>query len=416
MITTKRYLVFLALFSFAFLHVDLLLAQDHKDQNSHQNAGHEDHGDLCGHTDHHGGEFDPAATAFHHIADPNVFSIGPFNFALPCILYSKEDGLDVFMSSKFDFELRGHGDGHKAHNRYVLDGGTVKRVKDGGFPNGEVTVGGFAHKGEEYYVCYEGTPYLLEAKSTMDGGFLGGGITSFYDFSISKNVVGLLLIALLLGWAFLRIARAYREREGKAPKGLQSFIEPVFVFIQDEVAKPFLGEAWAKYLPLLMSLFFLILGLNLFGQIPFFGGVNVTGNLAFTMALAIIAFVVTNVSGKKAYWKHVLWMPGVPAWVKSIIITPVEILGLFIKPLTLMLRLFANITAGHIVVLTFVGLIFIFGQSGESAGGTAVGIGISIPLTLFMLAIELLVAFIQAFVFTILTASYIGAAIEDDHH
>ena len=156
--------------------------------------------------------------------------------------------------------------------------------------------------------------------------------------------------------------------------------------------------------------------IELFGQIPFLGGSNVTGNISFTLIIAVIAFLVTNISGNKHYWEHVAWMPGIPAPLKIFIITPVEILGLFIKPLTLMLRLFGNIAAGHMVIIIFVGLIFIFGQNGENpaAGwGTAVG---STLLTLFMMAIELLVAFIQAFVFTILTASYIGAAIEDHHH
>ena len=201
-----------------------------------------------------------------------------------------------------------------------------------------------------------------------------------------------------------------------APTGITNFIEPIFIFIQDEVAKPFLGHKWQKYLPFLQSIFFFILGLNLFGQIPFFGGSNVTGNLSFTLVLAILAFLVTNLSGNKHYWGHTLWMPGVPPLLKILVITPVEILGLFIKPITLTLRLFANITAGHMVIAIFVGLIFVFGQSGANPGaayGTAVG---STILTMFMMAIELLVAFIQAFVFTILTASYIGAAVEEAHH
>jgi F-type H+-transporting ATPase subunit a len=163
-----------------------------------------------------------------------------------------------------------------------------------------------------------------------------------------------------------------------------------------------------------MCLFFFILGLNLFGQIPFFGGSNVSGNLAVTMVLAVLAFIVTNINGNKHYWEHIVWMPGVPAWVK-VILTPVEILGVFIKPLTLMLRLFANITAGHMVMVIFVGLIFVFSKNGTSPLG---GYGMIIPsglLTFFMMSIELLVAFIQAFVFTILTASYIGAAIEEHH-
>jgi F-type H+-transporting ATPase subunit a len=241
-------------------------------------------------------------------------------------------------------------------------------------------------------------------------------MTSFYDFSLTKNVVSMLLISILLGWAFISIAKAYRNRGNLAPSGLQAFIEPIFLFIQDEVAKPFLGHKWEKFLPLLLSFFFFILGLNLFGQVPIFGGSNVTGNLGVTAVLAIITFVVVTINGNKNYWSHILWMPGVPAVIKILILTPVEILSMFIKPFTLLLRLFANITAGHIVVLSFVGLIFMFGKLGESTGGLITGVVVSVPLTIFIMAIELLVAFIQAYVFTLLTASYIGAATEEAHH
>lgn len=226
----------------------------------------------------------------------------------------------------------------------------------------------------------------------------------------------MIFISALLMWAFFAIARAYRNRGALAPKGLQSFIEPIFLFIQDEVAKPFLGPKWEKFLPLLCSLFFFILGLNLFGQIPFLGGSNVTGNLAVTMMLALTAYVVVLINGNKHYWQHIFWMPGVPSIIKVLILTPVEILGIFIKPFTLMLRLFANIVAGHIVILSFVGLIFVFGKMGESKGGIVGGALVSIPLTMFIMAIELLVAFIQAYVFTLLVASYIGAATEETHH
>jgi F-type H+-transporting ATPase subunit a len=164
-----------------------------------------------------------------------------------------------------------------------------------------------------------------------------------------------------------------------------------------------------------MSIFFFILGLNLIGQLPFFpGSGNVTGNLSVTLVLAVIAALITNFSGNKNYWQHVFNMPGVPLAIKFIL-TPVELLGLFIKPMTLMLRLFANITAGHIVIIIFVSLIFIFGQAGENLGGSILGGVMAVPLTLFMMAIEHLVAFVQAFVFCILTASYIGAAIEEHH-
>ncbi len=412
-------------------------AQEHPQQPTHADTT-DTHSDAAHHADDahahahichfHGevieNEYDATSTAFHHIADANVYSIGSFNFPLPCILYAKGHGWDIFSSSRFAFDFFGHGEGRKAYNRYVLDAGAVKRIADESFPMGEVTLEGFLHettmvegkKKINSYVCSNGHQYLLESQSTADGGLFGGGITSFYDFSLTKNVVSMMLISLLLAWAFFGIARAYKRRDSMAPKGLQSFVEPIFLFIQDEVAKPFLGPKWEIFLPFLLSLFFFILGLNLFGQIPIFGGSNVTGNLAVTAVLALITFVVVTINGNKQYWGHILWMPGVPALIKVIILTPVEILGMFIKPFTLMLRLFANITAGHIVVMSFVGLIFIFGKMGNSLGGAVGGAIVSIPLTIFIMAIELLVAFIQAYVFTLLTASYIGAATEEHHH
>ena len=411
-------------FIFCFLSLSIFaLAQSHgHDDHAHS----ESHGNECHHAEEHG-EFDPGAAAFHHISDQNVYSIGPWQLPLPCIFYAPEDGWAVFSSGKFQADA--HGTGRYANKGYVLFEGMARRVSEpAGFPKDLTELGDHkvyekeitdpeTHKEKKVvFVCYNGKEWKADNLSTADAGLFGGGITSFYDFSLTKNVVSMLLVSIFLGWLFLTIARRYRERDGQAPSGIQSLIEPIFVFIQDEVAKPFLGNKWERFLPLLQALFFFILGLNLFGQIPFFGGSNVTGNLAVTMVLAIIAFIVTNINGNKHYWEHTLWMPGVPTLLKIVIMTPVEILGLFIKPLTLMLRLFANITAGHMVVAIFVGLIFVFGRSGELVGaslGTAVG---STLLTIFMMAIELLVAFIQAFVFTILTASYIGAATEEAHH
>lgn len=369
------------------------------------------------------GEFDPGETAFHHISDQNVYSIGPFNIPLPCILYTKGKGWDIFSSSKFAFDKMGHGDGHKAFNQFVLHEGAVMRVQDPSFPMGEVEVEHFINKKETVNnqpleVCYavaNGKEYKLDKKSTADGGLFGGGMTSFLDFSLGKNATSMLIVCGLLAWMFISIARAYKNNPGRAPKGIQNLIEPIILFIRDEVAKPFIGAKWEKYFPFLLSLFFFILGLNLFGQVPFFGGSNVTGNLSVTMVIAILAFLLTNVNKNKHYWQHIFWMPGVPAWVKTIL-TPVEILGVVIKPLTLMLRLFANITAGHMTLVVFVGLIFIFGKSGANPAasyGTSIGSGL---LSMFMMAIELLVAFIQAYVFTLLTASYLGAANEEHHH
>lgn len=405
--------VFFAAFAFAQDHG----TDGHGDHSAEASADH--HVEvICGEEVDH--EFDPGKTAFHHVSDQNVYSIGPLYIPLPCILYVPGEGLHTFMSSKF--ELGHHANGHKAIDRFVLFEGTVRRVADASFPAGEVEISGFVPKAEVneegkevdvVYVCYNGQLYPTESKSSADPGLFGGGITSFYDFSVTKNVVSMIVVFILLAWMFISVANAYKKRDGMAPKGLQSLIEPVFLFIQDEVAKPFIGHKWEQYLPFLQALFFFILGLNLFGQIPFFGNSNVTGNLAFTMVLALFTFFVVNLNGNKHYWEHIFWMPGVPAWVK-IILTPVEFIGLFIKPFTLMLRLAANITAGHIVIVVFVSLIFVFGKEQLAPSlGTAVG---STLLSMFMMSIELLVAFIQAFVFTLLTASYIGAATEEVHH
>jgi F-type H+-transporting ATPase subunit a len=405
--------------------------EQHDDHNGHDDHGtadgahgdeHHGHAGACGHVHHT--DFDPGSTAFHHIADQNVYSIGPLQMPLPCILYAPEEGWDFFSSAKFDADA--HGVGRKAFNGYVLYDGSVRRILDRSFPDGQVDLGDHAvfsemkttedgKEKEVIFACYNNQRYECHNKSIADGGVFGGGITSFYDFSITKNVMSMFLMLIFMTWMFTSVARAYKNRDGQAPKGLQGFIEPIFLFIQDEVAKPFLGHHWERFLPFLMSLFFFILGLNLFGQIPFLGGSNATGNLAVTMVLAVFTFLVVNLSGNRHYWEHILWMPGVPAWIKTIL-TPVELMGVFIKPITLMLRLFANITAGHMVMVIFVGLIFLFGKSGENVGGaygTAIG---STILTIFMMSIELLVAFIQAFVFTILTASYIGAATEEAHH
>lgn len=367
------------------------------------------------HDDHGGAAYDATATTIHHISDANVLTIlDAIRIPLPCIVYEKGHGLKIFMSSVFK---PGHHDhGHYAYDGYVLYEGNLQKVIDPNFPMGKVEVGEFGH-GDHKSVTYNGQAYPISGRATLDGGVMGGeSHPLFYDFSITKNVLAMILVALLAFWLFNKAARAYTQREGQAPKGLQSFLEPLFTFIRDEVAIPFIGKGkYLKYLPLLMSLFIFILGLNLFGQIPFFGGINASGNLAVTMVLALVVFFIVNLNGKKDYWQHIFWMPGVPVALKPLLAF-VEVLGLFIKPITLMLRLAGNITAGHIAILSFIGLIFIFGKSGASFGGGLIGTGLSVPLTLFMMSIELIVAFVQAFVFTILTASYIGAAIEEHHH
>jgi len=402
---------------------------DHSEHEGHavdkdDHGHHDEHGSSCagGHDEDH--DYDPKATAIHHISDANVYTIlDAVRIPLPCIVYSKDSGWEFFMSSKF--APGHHDDGHYAYNGYVLHHGNLKRVVDPGFPmEGKQEVGAMlidhvkkdGKDREEAYVCHNNQKYLLEAKSTLDGGLLGGGITGFYDFSITKNVMSMILVSLLLLLVFRSIAKAYQRREGQAPSGIQSLMEPVILYIRDEAAIPFIGvEKHKRYLPLLLSIFFFILGLNLWGQVPFLGGTNVTGNLNVTMMIALLVFVLVTFLGNKHYWEHMLWMPGVPVFVKPIIAI-IEIMSMFIKPLTLLLRLAGNISAGHIAILSFLGLIFIFGDSGRSLSGGIIGSLLSTFLTLFMMAIELIVAFIQAYVFTLLTASYIGAAIEEPEH
>ncbi len=370
-------------------------------------------------------EFDPGEKAIGHIVDANAFHLWTdYFFHLPAFLYAPDFGWTILPTTS-RFQTAEYGHGTVAIDKYVMYHGMIFRVPDENFPIETVEIDGFHYDyqidedGNEVrniQVVYQGEKFDLDTKSTVDGGFFGGQITSYYDFSITKNVFSMLLVFFLLTYVFLKVARAYKKRDGMAPKGMQSFFETIIVFIQDDVAKPFLGEKYDRFMPLLLCIFFFILTLNLLGQIPFFpGGANVTGNLSVTLVLAMFTFFTVNLSGNRHYWQHILWMPGIPVPVK-LILTPVEIAGLFIKPFTLMLRLFAAITAGHIVIVAFVSLIFIFGNAGESLSGAMTGVVVAFPLTLFMITIELIIALVQAFVFTILTASYLGAATEEAHH
>jgi F-type H+-transporting ATPase subunit a len=218
-------------------------------------------------------------------------------------------------------------------------------------------------------------------------------------------------------WIFLSVADGYKRNPNKAPRGLQSFLEPLILFVRDDIAKPSIGEhKYEKYLPYLLTIFFFIWINNMMGLIPIFpGGANITGNIAITFVLAIFTFTITTFNGNKNYWLHVFNPPGVPWWLKLPIplIPFIEFMGLFIKPFVLMIRLFANITAGHVIALGFFSLIFIFGAM-KPALGFAVS-PVSVAFTFFMSLLELLVAFIQAYVFTLLSALYFGMAVEEHH-
>ena len=308
-------------------------------------------------TGHEEEKFDIGGMIMHHIADEHgwEFTHG-VKLPLPIILYTADRGLEVFSSSRLD-----HG---QVYNDYKNEHEHILRV------NADRTVNEAVHP---------------------------------MDFSITKNVATLMLGALILILIFTSVSKGYVKNKGKAPKGIQSFLEPLIVYMRDEVVKPSIGKNYGKYFPYLLTLFFFIFINNLLGLLP--GGANLTGNIAITLVLALITFLITNLSANKYYWKHIL-LPNTPKWMWVIMI-PVEVVGVLMKPLSLMIRLFANITAGHIIMLSLFGLIFIFKNW---AVAPAIGV-----FALFMSAIELLVAFLQAFIFTLLTSMYIGSAIEEHH-
>jgi F-type H+-transporting ATPase subunit a len=317
-------------------------------------------------------KFNAGKMIFEHINDAydwHIMDINdhPVSISLPVIAYHPEKGLDVFSSAKLEH-------GHAEYNGYQLN-----------------------------YIEGENRFKL----ATTDG-------SKFYDLSITKNVFAMFIASILLLIIGFTVAKGYKKRTGKAPKGLQSFLEPIILFVRDEIAKASIGEKYfQRFLPFLLTLFFFIFLNNLLGLVPFFpGGANVTGNIAVTGIMALFVFLITIFSAKKDYWKHI-FVPDVPVALYPLIIL-IEVFGMFLKPLVLMLRLFANITAGHIIILGFFSMIFIFGELNQGLGyGVSV---FSIAFTVFMSLLELLVAFLQAYVFTLLAALYFGMAVEEHHH
>jgi F-type H+-transporting ATPase subunit a len=230
---------------------------------------------------------------------------------------------------------------------------------------------------------------------------------------MTKNAFALVFSIVLLLVILLNVAKAYTKRPNQAPSGLQSLIEPIIVFVRDEIAKSAIGDKYERYLPYLLTIFFFIWINNIMGLIPIFpGGANVTGNVAIPIVMALFTFVITIVSGNKHYWEHILWMPGVPVAIKPLMLA-IELLGVFIKPVVLVIRLFANITAGHIVILVFISLIFIFGEK-SAVGGYSVSVA-SVAFVVFLNFLEILVGAIQAYVFTLLSAVYFGMAVDESH-
>lgn len=350
--------------------------------------------------DAHGGEgFNPSEFIIHHIQDAHeIHIIGDVHIPLPVIAYAPETGqFDFFMYSAL------HHGAHQGNSGlwYTSDHGKI--VAHDHDPSGH------DHAGHDH----EG--HGEEAHTDHDhGGHHAGGV-EIIDFSITKSVFGMLLMMLLVLVLFGRAGRSYGKRKGQAPKGLQNALEPMVLFIRDEVAIPSIGKNKAdRYLPFLLTVFFFIFFSNLLGLIPFIGGFNITGTLGITAVLASLVFVITTLSGNKHYWSHILWPAGVPLPIKFILV-PIEIASIFIKPFVLMVRLTANITAGHIIILAFTSLIFILGE--QFGGGVGIGTGVfSTLFMIFMYLIEFLVAFLQAYVFTLLAALYFGEATHEAHH
>lgn len=262
---------------------------------------------------------------------------------------------------------------------------------------------GHEHDG---YTLHEGQVVSTEGKQKATVMNLGSE-NLFYDLSITKNVAGIIISAIIMLLIFMASARSYQKNKG-VPRGLAGFVEPIVEFVKNDIAIPNIGkEKYVKFLPYLLSLFFFIWINNLLGLVPFFpGGANVTGNIAVTLVLAVFTFVIVSLKGNKDYWLHI-FNPPVPLMLKPLMI-PIEVIGIVTKPFALMMRLFANITAGHIMILSLVALIFIF----KSAW---IGLA-SVPLALFISVLELLVAALQAYIFTVLTALFIGMAVKEHAH
>ena len=333
--------------------------------------------------------FDPGSTIISHVTDAHSWHLFDYNkraadgtieehpvaIPLPVILWN--DGhLDIFSSARFHH-------GHADYKGYRLVGGGASR---------------------EEIIC-------------VDAAGMPTGVKPL-DLSISKTPAAI-IIAVVLLIVIVFIAKAgYKKRPNQAPHGLQSLVEMLVVYVRDSIARPIIGDGkYQRYLPYLLTLFFFIFFCNILGLIPFFpAGANITGNLAVTGTLAVITFLITNISGNRHYWMDIFNTPGVPAWLKIFPLMPlVEVIGVFTKPIVLMIRLFANMTAGHIMILSFIALIFIL--SGIFGAGVGAGVTVvSVFMSVFISLLECLVAYIQAFVFTMLTALYIGMAVAEPNH
>lgn len=360
------------------------------EENHHGPAQHEEHAGHDSHGDAHGEEheFNVGEMIMEHIKDAHEYHLwgghhDATSIYLPIILF--DNGMKTFSSSLFY-----HGE-----PKQTIDSKTGEEVS---FMAGVGAAEGYAMYHEKIYRLENGTLNI------EDGTALN---SKPKDFSVTRNVIALFLSMIVILLLTLSTARHYKKHGAVAPKGVAKFIEPIVLFVRDDIAKVNIDEhKYKKYVPYLLTIFFFIFISNLLGLIPILGS-NLTGNITVTMFLAVCTLLVTVFSGNKHYWQHVFAMPGVPKFV-LIILTPIELVGVLTKPFALMVRLFANITAGHIIILALISIIFI----NKSAAWGA----LSVPMALFISVLELLVAFLQAYLFAMLSALFIGAAVEEAHH
>lgn len=328
---------------------------------------------------------DITKVAFEHILDSHswhLFGEGHDAVSVPLpVILKTEKGIVIFSSGEFHHDVHGMHVVEKNGERFVNFEETIYYASE--TPNAHGQYLNLEMNGNE--------PHVLNAAPL--------------DFSITKNAAQLMISAVVLILIFTSIAKSYKTTGiTSAPKGKQSFFEPLIVFVRDDLAKGNIGHGYEKYVPYLLTVFFLILLNNVFGLVPI--GANLTGNIAFTLVLSVITLIVTNVNANGAYWHHI-FMPPAPMWLWPILI-PIEVVGILTKPFALMIRLFANMTAGHIIVISLVGLIFFFESLAISP--------VSVAFALFIDVLECLVAFLQAYIFTMLTALFIGAATTDHGH
>lgn len=345
-----------------------IYAEKHEDAHEEgveHNEGHEEEA------------FNAAEHALHHALDAHEFHFTDgFVIPLPIILWT-DNGLVTFMSSEFH---------HDDAGRHIVSKNGMN----------------FAKIHEKIYQLEEGaTSVEFNAEHHPENAHQ---VT--LDFSLTKNVITMFMVAFLLLWVFLKSAKFYRKEKQEAPRGLAGWTEPVILFVQDVAKENIEGDKYKKFLPYLLTVFFFILFGNLLGLIPFLSNPNMTGSISITLLLATFTFILQLVSSRKTFWGHVFTPPG-PAALYPILI-PIEFAGLFIKPAALMIRLFANITAGHIIVVSLISIIFV-NQSVAWAG-------LSVPMTLLISLLEILVAFLQAYIFTMLSALFLGMAVESGHH